>query len=294
MSDLSKELVAELLLDNVTDELVSCYIKLSGILTDSGFDSHTTQLEDLYSAVNARNVDILAIPTEVENILLNALDIVLSQCGIKLNPDLGIDLRIAIAEGILLFDITEEVDVIYVKLENSVDDTEALCKVLEFTLGIDINELFPAFEKVEPMIISRMRDLIVSGIEVAPAVFKDPAEVTASDILTARYNKLKVLKLGTIGGDLAASVEPTPLSFESLYAYNAHIVMKKPMSEAIDDLYSLSVLGNLSVEEATVQIGLCLDDLYPDVVDRGKAERLSVKIREDYTDLYIGDSNEEV
>lgn len=291
MSDSSKELVAEILLDNVSDDLLSSYIRLAGILTECGYNQHTDELEELYSQYNALNVDTLALQTHVDHILLNSLDIVLAQCGVVLSGDIDIDLRCDIADGILTFDISEELEIIKNKLENSIDDIDALTKVLSFTLALDIDTLMPAFESVQPQIVSRMRDMINQGLYAPAPEFN---EVTVTEIVSHRFNKLRILKPETLGGQLAAEVEPADVSFESLYAYNARFLMKKEPPQAVDDLYSLAALGGLSLEDAREYVGLCLDDLYPDTLVRAKASRIALSVEGEYSDVFAEVMNEQV
>ncbi len=291
MVDSSLELVAELLLDNVSEELLSSYIRLSGILTQVGYDSHHEQLDELYIQYDSGNVDVLTLPTHVDAILLNSLDIVLDQCGLKLSPDLDIDIRIAIAEGILLFDVTDQVEILYDKLQNSVDDAEALCKVLSITTGLEVDTLMPTLDEVSPSLITRLRELIEKGMEVEQPDFNQPSPV--SDQISKRFALLSITKPDTIGGELAGVTEPTELSFESLYAYNARVIMKKDVQSAIEDLYSLSALSGLSIEAANREVGMCLDDLYLDPIERAKASRIALSLESEYAPLHAVEVDDE-
>lgn len=293
MSDSSKELVAELLLDNVSDDLIVYYCALAGILTEAGYQSHTDELEKLYSEYNALNVDILTIQTHVDTILLNALDNVLGMCGVTLTADLDIEYRVEIARAILTFDMSEEPEHLYRKLDNCVSDTEGLCKVLEYLTALPMDILYTAFEKVEPDIIDRIKAMIAAGITPGVADFRSAEEVTASDICAQRFEKLRLFKPDSLGGVIAQQADSADLSLETLYSANVIKLLKMPVEQAVQEIYSLSVLSSASFESVSVTIGECLDDLFVNIDDRAKAERMRPSLESDYKDIF-GVGHEEV
>jgi len=211
------------------------------------------------------------------------VDVALSVCGVKLNPDVQLDRLVTLTDGILGFDISENVDMIRRKLENSMNEVEAMCKVLEYLLAIPMDELYVDIAEVEEGFTEKVLNLIQEAETLSEEI---PGEITASEILAQRYEKIKLFKPDSLGGQLAHAAEVEPLSLEALYGLNVGGLMRKDIETAVSDLFSLGALGFESLESVSKTVAECLDDLYPDTLQRAKAERVRLSLESEFSHVF--------
>lgn len=281
-NDISQEYVVALCEGRCSEELVVTYRKILKTFYNANYTAHLDELETLYAAHNDHNVDVTELVPMIDSILRMAGDRALSALLIELDHDIPIDMYAEVLDILLGFDPTDTPEILMNAVENTDDDVEGLCKLLEFLGTYEIDDLIPYIANVDRRFTDNLKRTLQQAVDNAEVDMTPPAQMEN----LRRMSRLVSLKDGTLGAELVRMKSASGASMESLYAVYVPRLIDATMESAIEEIYSLATFSCESFEAAERAVGASLDDLYYEIDSRRKAEQLRRDIGLSYKTVY--------
>lgn len=281
--DASIDMIEELCTNRCVPELMHCYVQLNNVLNKCNFSIHLDELDVLRGKMNSQTIDILGIVPAVDEIMRTAINRALLELGVEFSADIRIEMLVEAAEQLLLFDPTDNPTLITNTMEGTEDDSDALCRLLELIGTYTYDDWFTVVYEVSD---SFTRNLVkvcrkVETFQETPA--GDPG---FNSKLFQRVGRMMKEAADTHAGDLVTHAVGVGASLESLYGVHVGRYVDMEPTQAVRELYALAAMSSESFESAERTIGVCLDDLYQDVMQRGAAERSRKRIAETFKPIF--------
>lgn len=285
--DASQHYLLTILDGNCSDELIKLYSQLLSVFNEINYTGHIDELELLYSKLVSQSIDISSITSVVEDVLRTSCSKLFDTIGVGLNDDIPMNMLVEATDILLNFDPTEFPSIVYHCVESEDDSIEAIMKLLEKLGTYTSDEWFPYIADVSGDLIDRIMKVCMDEMNKR----EGQLDIKVPSDLLQRIGRTVKQKPDTLGAQLAEAQVGGDISLEALYERHVGRFIDMDIRTAVDNLYSLAAISNVSLESLDSKITDCLYDLYVDLESRREVDKVKVVIDEQWKDI-LGVVNE--
>lgn len=152
----------------VQDEILDTYTEICTTLSTLQYTAHVTELDYVEMLVSSQAIGREEGVDAVRETMYTAIEEVLAQLGIEIDPDIRLELLARILGAYGTFDPTEYPQTMLDIVEDSEDPIECCTNVLEFITAIDASEWYNYVTDVTPEFISNLRMVLLAAIDDLP------------------------------------------------------------------------------------------------------------------------------
>ena len=281
--DASITLVRLLVTDRCAPELEELYVQLNNILIDINFPIHLDELSLILSKAESHEIDNLEIVSCVETVLRTAINRALLELGIEFDNEIKIEKLVEAADVLLRFDVTDNPTLLDEVMEETEDDIDGLCRLLELLGTFEYDAWFEEVLEVSDVFVQNLRKLVQKEIQRQESPVVDPQY---DQLFLKRIGRLMAEKGESFAADLVVNNVGIGASLESLYGCHVGRFIDMKPEDSVPELYALAAMSSESFESARVLIGHCLDDLYTEPMERSRAERLRTVVEQSFQPIF--------
>lgn len=282
-NDVSIYRVRELVTNRCAPELEETYVQLNNILVKCNYPVHLDELDLLWSMMESQSIDVLTLVDNVDTVMRIAVNRALENIGVVFNDEIRLPMLVEAADSLLLFDPTDNPELLSSVLADTEDEIDAVCKLMVFFGTFEYEQWLEVVEDVSDN-FTRNVSKIAEQAQRYVAAREDAPE--GKDQFFKRVGQLVKEHPDSLGAELASGGIGLGASLESLYGCHVGRMLEYSEEKAVNELFSLAAISSESFESAVTVVGACLDDLFIDVYQRAKAERIVGTVRDTFKPLF--------
>lgn len=283
--DVSQQLLNLLTYGRCSEELATLYSQVLSIFNTVGFTAHIDELDLLTIQLNDHNIAPEEVVEAADSVIRSAADKAFSMIGVVVTHDIPIGYLAEALDILVNFDTTEVPETIFNMMEASEDPVEAILELLEYQGTYLSDDWMCYIESVDENTIKRIKKISLDEIRSK----NTPTQAAIPTDTLRRVSKLNKYRKDTLGAELSVEGIGVGQSLESLYSLHVGRLIDMSLENAIDGIFSLAAISNVSQESLESEIGTCIDDLCYEAEMRRKGEQIRFKMIDQYKTIFGAD-----